>query len=87
MYVILVYDVNEERVAKVCKYLRQYLHWVQNSVFEGEITEAKLKRVKAGLKKRIDQETDSIYIYKARDAKWIDKQIIGEERNLTETII
>ena len=33
MYVILVYDVAQERVAKVCKALRRRLTWVQNSVF------------------------------------------------------
>jgi len=38
MYVIIVYDVEVERVARVCQYLRRHLHWVQNSAFEGEIT-------------------------------------------------
>ncbi|OGF54888.1 MAG: CRISPR-associated endonuclease Cas2 [Candidatus Fraserbacteria bacterium RBG_16_55_9] len=87
MYVILVYDVEQERVAKVCKFLRRYLHWVQNSVFEGEITEAKLERVKSGLGKLIDSETDSVYLYQARDEKWIDKEILGQERNPTDTLI
>jgi CRISPR-associated protein Cas2 len=87
MYIILVYDVEQERVAKVCKYLRRYLHWVQNSVFEGEISEAKLERVKAGLRKLIDEGADSIYLYKARDEKWVAKEILGQERNPTGTII
>lgn len=39
MYTIVVYDVGEKRVAKVCKYLRTVLQWMQNSVFEGELTE------------------------------------------------
>ena len=47
MYIILVYDVDQSRVSKVCNYLRQHLNWVQNSVFEGEITPAKLERMKA----------------------------------------
>jgi CRISPR-associated protein Cas2 len=87
MYVILVYDIEQERVAKVCKFLRRYLHWVQNSVFEGEITEAKLEKIKSGLKKLIDGETDSIYLYKARDEKWVDKEILGQERSPTDTLI
>ena len=41
MYVILVYDVGEERVGKVCKYLRRYLPRIQNSVFEGELSRGK----------------------------------------------
>ena len=48
MYVIIVYDIDVKRVAKVCKYLRQHLNWVQNSVFEGELTKAKFARVKSG---------------------------------------
>ena len=38
MHLILIYDVGEARVAKVCKRLRQRLTWVQNSVFEGDVT-------------------------------------------------
>ena len=34
MFVILVYDVGEKRVAKVLKICRKYLTWVQNSVLE-----------------------------------------------------
>jgi CRISPR-associated protein Cas2 len=45
MYVILVYDVNEKRVAKMLKLCRRYLNWIQNSVFEGEISEVKLKEL------------------------------------------
>ncbi|MDX1905292.1 MAG: CRISPR-associated endonuclease Cas2, partial [Thermonemataceae bacterium] len=43
MYVILIYDCGEKRVTKMLKLCRQYLHWIQNSVFEGEISEVKLK--------------------------------------------
>lgn len=50
MFVILVYDVGEERVARVLKKCRQYLYWVQNSVFEGDISPGRLKRLKRELK-------------------------------------
>ena len=43
MYVILVYDFGERRVQKMLKLCRKYLMWIQNSVFEGEISEARLK--------------------------------------------
>ena len=43
MYVILVYDIGEKRVGKMLKLCRRYLSWIQNSVFEGEISEVKLK--------------------------------------------
>ncbi len=45
MYVILVYDFGEKRVNKMLKLCRRYLNWIQNSVFEGEISEARLKEL------------------------------------------
>ena len=50
MYVIAVYDVDQKRCGKMLKLCRGYLHHVQNSVFEGEITEARLMelKIKAG---------------------------------------
>lgn len=45
MYVILVYDFGERRVGKMLKLCRRYLNWIQNSVFEGEISEARLKEL------------------------------------------
>lgn len=87
MYIVLVYDVDVSRVPKVCKFLRRYLHWVQNSVFEGELRESQLEEVRWGLRQLIDPERDSIYIYRVRDAKWIDKEIMGQERSPTDAII
>lgn len=87
MYVVLVYDVDVSRVPKVCKFLRRYLHWVQNSVFEGELRESQLEEVRWGLKQLIDADRDSIYIYRVRDAKWIDKEILGQERSPTDAFI
>ncbi|MEM2001871.1 MAG: CRISPR-associated endonuclease Cas2 [Candidatus Methanomethylicaceae archaeon] len=87
MYVVLVYDVDVARVPKVCKFLRRYLHWVQNSVFEGDLRESQLEEVRWGLRQLIDPERDSIYIYRVRDQKWIDKEILGQERSPTDAII
>ncbi len=87
LYVVIVYDVDVARVPKVCKFLRRYLHWVQNSVFEGELRESQLEEVRAALRELIDPSTDSVYIYRVRDAKWIDKEILGMERSPTDAII
>ncbi|MBT9252207.1 MAG: CRISPR-associated endonuclease Cas2 [Brockia lithotrophica] len=81
MYVIVVYDVEQARVAKVCRYLRRFLHWVQNSAFEGELTEAQLKRVKNELNRLINPQTDSVYIYRLPGKKWIKKEVLGQEKN------
>jgi CRISPR-associated protein Cas2 len=49
MFVILVYDFSEKRVGKALKICRKYLTWVQNSVFEGEITIGNLKKLESEL--------------------------------------
>ncbi|MDR6561579.1 MULTISPECIES: CRISPR-associated endonuclease Cas2 [unclassified Arcicella] len=79
MYVILVYDIGERRVGKMLKHCRKYLNWIQNSVFEGEITEVKLKELVIGAKKIMNEEFDSLILFKSRDQKWLDKQIVGKE--------
>ncbi len=80
MYLIVVYDVGEERVGKVCRYLKRYLPRVQNSVFEGELSEAKLAAMKAGLYKCLDPREDSVLLWVMRDARWVDRQIMGNEK-------
>lgn len=87
MYIIIVYDIEQKRVAKVCKYLRRYLNWVQNSVFEGELTEAKLKEIKMGLKSRIKKDADSILFYGVREQTLIKRETMGIEKNPTDTFI
>ena len=81
MYIILVYDIEVERVAKVCKYLRQHLNWVQNSVFEGQLTKAQFAPVKSGLTAIIDPEKDSVITYQLRDARWMNIEFMGVVKN------
>ena len=87
MYVILVYDVGEKRVGKMLKLCRKYLNWIQNSVFEGEITEVKLKELAHLAKQILDKETDSLILFKSRDNKWLHKEIIGAERSSTDNFL
>jgi len=87
MYIILVYDVGQKRVGKMLKLCRKYLNWIQNSVFEGEITEVQLNELKWNARKIIDEENDSIIIFKSRQEKWLDKEIVGQERQSTNTIL
>lgn len=87
MYVILVYDIGEKRVTKMLKLCRKYLNWIQNSVFEGEITEVKLKELKAYAKDIMESEEDSLIIFKSREEKWLDKEIIGKEKGSIDNFI
>ncbi|RLF78358.1 CRISPR-associated endonuclease Cas2 [Thermococci archaeon] len=85
MYVVIVYDVNVSRVNRVKKFLRQHLHWVQNSVFEGEVTSAEFERIKAGILDLIDEDEDSVVIYKLRSKP--KRETFGVEKNPLEDII
>ncbi|MDI9879224.1 CRISPR-associated endonuclease Cas2 [Flectobacillus longus] len=87
MYVILVYDMGEKRVSKMMKHCRKYLNWIQNSVFEGEITEVKLKELEIGARKIMNENEDSLIIFKSRNERWLDKQIIGVERMSTDNFL
>ncbi len=86
MYVILVYDIGEKRVGKMLKLCRKYLNWIQNSVFEGEITEVKLKELTLNAK-LIMKEEDSLIIFSSRSEQFLDKQIIGKERSSTDIFL
>jgi CRISPR-associated protein Cas2 len=92
MYIVLVYDIasadgGDKRVGKMLKHCRKYLNWIQNSVFEGEITEVKLKEMLGGARKIMHEETDSIIIFKSRESRWLDKEIIGVERMTTDNFL
>lgn len=87
MYVILVYDIGEKRVGKMLKLCRQYLNWIQNSVFEGEITEVKLTELKTKAKKIMDVESDSLIIFSSEATKWMSKEIVGKERADTDVFL
>lgn len=80
MYIIAVYDVGEKRVGKMLKLCRRYLNWIQNSVLEGEITTAQLEKFKFEANAIMEEETDSLIIFKTRQEKWLDKEIVGQER-------
>ncbi len=87
MFLITVYDVGEKRVAKVLKICRKYLNWVQNSVLEGEITKAKFEKLKAELKKAMDESEDSVIFYILRDTKYSSREILGTEKQTNGNFI
>ena len=84
MYVILVYDINLEdkkgqkilrNVYKTCK---KYLVHIQNSVFEGELLESQLLKLKSELKLYIRNDKDSVIVFKSRNQKWMEKMFFGK---------
>jgi len=87
MFIILVYDVGQKRVSKVLKTARKYLYWVQNSVLEGELTEAQFENFKHELKKIIKEEYDSLIFYTFRTTKYSERELIGVKKGGEELFI
>jgi len=87
MYIILVYDIGEKRVAKMLKLCRQYVNWIQNSVFEGEISEPKLKELKLRAMELMEVKTDSLIIFYTRQEKWLEKEVVGKEKSSLDNIL
>src|SRR5690606_1951687 len=86
MYVILVYDVDQKRVGKMLKLCRRYLHWIQNSVFEGGITEVKLKELVLQAR-GLREEKDNLMLFRRRYSKWLEKDVCGVEKNTTDNVV
>jgi CRISPR-associated protein Cas2 len=80
MYYIAVYDIGEKRVGKMLKLFRKYLHHIQFSVFEGELTDADLKRLKSEIEKIYKPEEDSV-IFFSMSAKYMEKEVMGQDKN------
>ena len=87
MYIIAVYDMGEKRVGKMLKLMRRYLIWIQNSVFEGELTSVKLKELKIEAQKIMVKGEDSLIIFTNNNPKWLQKEIIGIEKNSTDNFM
>lgn len=87
MFVILVYDANEKRVQKFHKICKKYLMHVQNSVFEGEITDPDLRKLTDELREVIEETEDSVLIYKFRTRKYFERESIGIEKPSSDEFI
>ncbi|MGH3928919.1 MAG: CRISPR-associated endonuclease Cas2, partial [Pseudonocardiaceae bacterium] len=63
MYVIVVYDTAAERNPGVLRTCRQYLHHIQRSVFEGQVSCAQFKRFQVAVQDKIDASYDRVLVY------------------------
>ena len=92
MYVILVYDIKSDdggqgvlnRTFKICK---KYLCHIQNSVFEGELSEAQIVKLNYELRKVIREDTDSVILFKSRNERWLNKEMWGKKEDKTSNFI
>ena len=84
MYIILVYDIildteGKKILPKTYKTCKKYLTHIQNSVFEGEISESQLAKLKVELTGIIREDKDSLIVFKTRNERWLEKQFWGKE--------
>ncbi len=87
MYIVVIYDISSGCIGNVLKTCRKYLHWVQNSVFEGEITERNLARLQQEITAMIDKTKDSVIFYRSRQESWMKRSVIGIEKNEISNIV
>ncbi|MEM0136274.1 MAG: CRISPR-associated endonuclease Cas2 [Thermoplasmatales archaeon] len=78
MYIILSYDVEAERTQIFKKISERFLHRVQNSVFEGHITESKFMRLNASIKTNI-KENESVLIWMMESESNFKKTTYGRD--------
>jgi CRISPR-associated protein Cas2 len=79
VFVIVVYDTLAERNPRVLKTCRQYLHWVQRSVFDGQLSHAQYRKFTRELAAQLDTGYDSVRIYTVRAPDFIETHTIGIE--------
>lgn len=77
MFVIPAYDVRQKRQNKTRKICKKYLYYIQQSVYEGYLTEKQLFRLKCELSDVIDPDEDSLCIYKIPYYRNIRKEELG----------
>jgi len=87
MYTILVYDTAAERNAAVLRTCRKYLHHIQNSVFEGQLSQAQLVRLRAELQHHTDPTYDEILVYTLPPGAEPHRQAWGIANNQPHDII
>lgn len=92
MYVILVYDIKSDNggrrvLSKTFKICKKYLSHIQNSVFEGELSESQLVKLKTELKTIIRADRDSLIVFKSRNERWIPKEMWGTQEDKTSNFL
>lgn len=87
MFCIAVYDINEKRVQKMLKLMRQYLNWIQKSVFEGCLTKSQLDELVTKALQIIDPTEDSLIIYVMQTDKYLERVILGIDKSFLTTNI
>lgn len=87
MFVILVYDALADRDPKALRVCRRYLHAVQESVFEGELSEAQLRSLTVDLRDVLAFSYDSVIAYTVRSPDLVTRHAWGPEPGHHDSIL
>jgi len=91
--VILVYDINTEdrsgqkRLNRIRKVARKYLNHMQKSVFEGELTEASIEKLKYEVLQIIDKSKDFVILYTFPPSVRFSRNILTNKQDPTSNVI
>jgi CRISPR-associated protein Cas2 len=78
VYLVVVYDVEADRTRLFLNYLRRYLTHVQNSVFEGSVTEGDAEKIRNELDSML-QAGESVIVYEMSSDSYVDREVFGED--------
>lgn len=93
MKVILVYDIatedtkDQNRLNKVRKVVRKYLHHIQESVFEGKISLSQFERLKIEVSNVIDRNRDSVIVYIFENPIQFKREFLTNTLDPTDNLI
>ena len=92
LYVVLVYDIKTDEggpkvLNKTFKICKRYLNHIQNSVFEGELSNTQILKLKYELESVIRKDIDSVIIFKSRNNKWMEKEMWGIVEDQTSNFL
>lgn len=82
MFVVVVYDVQADRTPKICNYLRRWLDWRQNSVFDGHLTQSEYERVLSWLQDFI-RSGEQVLVYTTTREDSLNIEEVGDARDET----
>ena len=77
MFVILVYDVSSKRVRRIIRTAEKYLFPIQESVFEGHLTQKRLSQLKNDIFQIINPKEDSVILYTSSTNCEFTKEQLG----------
>ncbi|OXS24609.1 MAG: CRISPR-associated endonuclease Cas2 [Acetobacterium sp. MES1] len=92
MYVILVYDIcgddgGQRVLSKTFKICKKYLNHIQNSVFEGELSEPQIMNLRYELNEYVRKDIDSVILFKSRNERWLKKELWAREDDKTDNFL